>query len=554
VHHHYGMKKKCDLVMKGGITSGIVYPGAVLELSKEYEFASIGGTSAGAIAAALTAAAEFRRQSGGGDEGFARLAGLPGWMAEPAGGRSRLLSLFAPTRESAPLFHALVAFIERKGTKRDKTLALLGAILRRFPFFPLVVAASGLTLMVVAAMAADHPAILVVIAALAMLTGAAALLAGVVEALVRAARTLPRQGFGISTGSVLTEWLSNEINAVAGVGQPLTFADLREKKLNLEVMTTNLTHGRPYRLPLETRHFFFDEEEMRGLFPGPVVQWMVDHAQRRDRLYALPSGELPVVVATRMSLSFPLLLSAVPLWSIDRGRREIHKPERCWFSDGGITSNFPVHFFDAPLPRWPTFAINLADRSARYHEDGQGIYMPETNRGGIVEWWTPFDDLGGFLAAIVRTMQNWRDNMLLHLPGQRDRVAHVLLASDEGGLNLTMEKETIERVAARGAEAGRALRQRFRWGNHKWIRFLSFMGALEETLERWEGGYEETRVLVEGEDPLPSYRISPAERHSIRNATATFLAHVRTNFASRPFRTPRKRPRGMPVLRVMPRE
>jgi hypothetical protein len=43
--------KKCDLVMKGGITSGIVYPGAVLELSKEYEFANIGGTSAGAIAA-----------------------------------------------------------------------------------------------------------------------------------------------------------------------------------------------------------------------------------------------------------------------------------------------------------------------------------------------------------------------------------------------------------------------------------------------------------------------------------------------------------------------
>ncbi len=47
----------CDLVMKGGITSGIVYPPAVLELSKHYTFQSIGGTSAGAIAAAGTAAA-----------------------------------------------------------------------------------------------------------------------------------------------------------------------------------------------------------------------------------------------------------------------------------------------------------------------------------------------------------------------------------------------------------------------------------------------------------------------------------------------------------------
>ncbi|HDX0915153.1 TPA: patatin-like phospholipase family protein, partial [Stenotrophomonas maltophilia] len=45
--------KYCDLVMKGGITSGIVYPNAVLALAREYRFKSIGGTSAGAIAAAV---------------------------------------------------------------------------------------------------------------------------------------------------------------------------------------------------------------------------------------------------------------------------------------------------------------------------------------------------------------------------------------------------------------------------------------------------------------------------------------------------------------------
>jgi predicted acylesterase/phospholipase RssA len=48
----------CDLVMKGGITSGIVYPTLALTLARKYRFASIGGTSAGAIAAALCAAAE----------------------------------------------------------------------------------------------------------------------------------------------------------------------------------------------------------------------------------------------------------------------------------------------------------------------------------------------------------------------------------------------------------------------------------------------------------------------------------------------------------------
>ncbi len=42
---------ECDLVMKGGITSGVIYPRLVAKLSKTYNFRSIGGTSAGAIAA-----------------------------------------------------------------------------------------------------------------------------------------------------------------------------------------------------------------------------------------------------------------------------------------------------------------------------------------------------------------------------------------------------------------------------------------------------------------------------------------------------------------------
>src|ERR1700736_13392 len=66
---------ECDLVMKGGITSGIVYPAAVLELAQKYRFRNIGGTSVGAIAATVVAAAEYGRQSGTGT-GFAELEAL----------------------------------------------------------------------------------------------------------------------------------------------------------------------------------------------------------------------------------------------------------------------------------------------------------------------------------------------------------------------------------------------------------------------------------------------------------------------------------------------
>ena len=50
---------ECDAIMKGGVTSGIVYPYAILEIATRYRFRSLGGTSAGAIAAAFAAAAEY---------------------------------------------------------------------------------------------------------------------------------------------------------------------------------------------------------------------------------------------------------------------------------------------------------------------------------------------------------------------------------------------------------------------------------------------------------------------------------------------------------------
>jgi Patatin-like phospholipase len=60
---------ECDIVMKGGITSGVVYPKAILRLAHKYRFRAIGGGSVGALVAALTAAAELARET----DGFERL-------------------------------------------------------------------------------------------------------------------------------------------------------------------------------------------------------------------------------------------------------------------------------------------------------------------------------------------------------------------------------------------------------------------------------------------------------------------------------------------------
>lgn len=86
--------------------------------------------------------------------------------------------------------------------------------------------------------------------------------------------------------------------------------------------------------------------------------------REKNGYHPLPNPEnLPVIVATRMSLSFPVLLSGIPLYAVDyskeTGNTEL---ERCWFTDGGVCSNFPIHFFDSPLPRRPTFSIDLTNK------------------------------------------------------------------------------------------------------------------------------------------------------------------------------------------------
>ena len=91
-------ERTCDIVMKGGITSGVVYPKAISKLSKRFAFKNVGGTSAGAIAAAATAAAEYRRVRTGSDRGFEMLEGLGDELSTVSGktNRTKLSSLFLP--------------------------------------------------------------------------------------------------------------------------------------------------------------------------------------------------------------------------------------------------------------------------------------------------------------------------------------------------------------------------------------------------------------------------------------------------------------------------
>jgi predicted acylesterase/phospholipase RssA len=596
----------CDVVMKGGISSGVVYPHAICEIAKTYRLRNVGGTSAGAIAAALAGAAEAGRASGG----FVELARLPDWIRSG----DNLFRLFRPQRRTRPYFRVFMAALG--GGFRSFLRVLLMAMVN-FPLTTLVAAAPGVALIVIAAGNGETLVKVMAIVVGSLLLLLAIPLALAARILVGLGHALPKNSYGLCSGlsggsaerPTLTPWLNAQLNKFANKavdGDPLTFGELDAAGVNLEFMTTNLTLRRPYRIPWKTREYFFDPREFRAFFPPRVVSWLEDHpaagpTEESDQrewqlrchllrpLRPLPDRvELPVIVAARMSLSFPFLLSTVPLWAVDMSipanqeatrkwndwvhehplcwqglvdKDDVGLPkvrplaERCLFSDGGISSNFPLHFFDAPLPTRPTFAINLRGFHVAHPQsdnEEENAYLPATSGGGMLEWWYRFPERGGlkklqsFIEAIGRTMQNRVDEAQMRVPGYRDRIAHVSLSSKEGGMNLKMEGPVIDRLTKRGMFAGRSLVKRFAeppttkkslsWDSHRWTRYRAALLALSRFVEAFASAYAEpdqggNRTYAQlsardKEEPPSAYRWRPrvAQRELGDEFTAAIAA------------------------------
>ncbi|MBF8162512.1 patatin-like phospholipase family protein [Ectopseudomonas hydrolytica] len=532
--------RECDLVMKGGITSGIVYPLAISEIAKAFRLRSIGGTSAGAIAAAAAAAAELGRQRYLASElsedpqGFAEIERLPCQLCLPATEcrGTRLLALFRPAPALRSLFDSFTAALDARRNPLGLPRALLahywraagiGALLGGGPLWPV-------------ALHGGNPLLWLWLLGCA---GIGALTAIGWRMLRQISREMPANGFALCSGmpgpddqapdEVLTPWLTEYLDRLCGQRQacassadsiererPLTFGELRRHGIDLQMMTTCASMARPFRLPFrndekvrENNQFHFSESEFGALFPQRVVNWMrarqrpAQQGERSDGLYRLPlPDDLPVVVAVRMSLSFPLLLSAVPLHAVDY-RSDDRRLERCWFTDGGIASNFPIHFFDQALPTRPTFGLDLGSTE---DADGPRVHFPARNGDARLAYWRRFPQtglgaLGSFLRIVMNVAKDWNHETLSLLPGFRDRIGLIQLTREEGGLNLTMPAERIARLTEYGRQAGIEFVRRFgdpacwpagaepvamNWENHQSIRLRLMLASVAEQLASLE--------------------------------------------------------------------
>ncbi len=647
--NHNSQSKECDLVMKGGITSGIVYPPLVLQLHKAgYRFRNIGGTSAGAIAAAITAAAAYGH--GWKKESFKKLQSIN----EQFSGPGFIKKLFQPTAETASLYHTLFDLYDFSKRNKER-LAKQSAPKKVYTYAShlakilpetskatfeagqrlgicfaigigvgLAVVSSSIYLLVATLMINWESAlrlgvigfVLLSMLFFVLLVWPCRKIGGLVKSLYDLYLTLTQKVcanfFGICTGrtdigtfdpTVLTDWLSVQLDDLAGLHDPvalkgntqtpLTFGHLwqrpdsekeqsdkeqhddvnKERWIDLQMVASNLSQNQPYVLPLKENLFLFKRTDFDKLFPGYVVEHMVKNARpyrgfhlpgaingnMSSEYYFLPEAtDTPVIVVTRMSLSFPLLISMVPLYTISRdafeeevqftigdielqstdgrkkgiilkrrdGAGQWHEPElsgwktldtnhlQCnWFSDGGICSNFPIHFFDSWLPTRPTFGVNLTSQLANASSDqpeekrkavrhrscqtaqyanGEpqsnhlrasehtDVYLPQPEEVAAPEW-IPISQLSEFLITIFHTAQNYRDNMQAMLPSYRERIVQIRLTDDEGGLNLDMLPKDIENVLRKGGEAGEALCD-FNLEHHQWVRFRVLMKQMEASL------------------------------------------------------------------------
>lgn len=598
--------RRCDLVMKGGISSGLVYPGAIANLSEKFDFEGIGGTSAGAIAAALVAAAEYGRWS------KLKKSTTDAEMREAHSHvqrcmdevdsyfrqkrkifrQSSLRAMFQPIWYLRPIFSLTLWLLQRTWFE----LLLCGLTFAYFVGRLVEYALKSPSLANFRGFLLDCQVTSVVVACVLFLAACLLLLGLMLN------RVAGANNFGFCLGhdpkflrvpgrqetsipGQFTDWLHYQIQTFAGkeLDKPLTFSDLKKAGIDFKLFTTNLSQARPYVFPYAHNTLSFKKSEFLRYFPPPVVEVCVcchcsggncghDHqldpwksnGQSTDHVWLASGLNLPILVATRISSSFPVVFSAVPLYchpfdlyhpdpnspdypkeiappgilkdlSKRKKTRASLPPEKCLFADGGICCNLPIHFFDDFLPSHPTFGINLGSFPPGYgpgqgwaegklgvegstretneeeNEKSNVRIATHNNHFSNFEVWNRFSSVSGFLMSIVASAMDWRDNGLLRQPGYRDRVAHVALADNEGGLNLNMDVGTIRRLQARGRVAGKLLKERFAaaageavaqssmaavkdgWKNHQYIRYLTVMNQLAKFLpflgSRLQGTY-----------------------------------------------------------------
>jgi hypothetical protein len=242
-----------------------------------------------------------------------------------------------------------------------------------------------------------------------------------------------------------------------------------------------------------------------------------------------------------------------------------------WFADGGLTSNVPISYFDALLPRWPTFGINLEDADPDAVDEV--LRIPLQDAGPPQRSWRSIDSLPGLLSTLLESGLGWRDSAQADLPGFRGRVAMIRRAAGERGDSFLLGQRTVLALAVRGLHAGTTLRDRFTGSDdlvpgqtqtdrYRWVRLRMALreykglsveiGARLPLYRDLASSYHVPEALTPWFDPpLP-----PAERDPLWADAGSAIVTMRALSAGGvlDFDADRGAPPGDPDLRILPPE
>jgi hypothetical protein len=203
------------------------------------------------------------------------------------------------------------------------------------------------------------------------------------------------------------------------------------------------------------------------------------------------------------------------------------------------------------------------------------VWLPEVlqNNQGLKNHVPPLSDRPGwgsvfaFGLALVDTMQSWRDQMQLALPGFRDRIVHVSHSKEEGGLNLSMPPDVIRTLADSGVEAAEKLLAAFAgedgtrpgpgWANHQRIRARTLLCLVQQQLQKIARALAtvERRPYADviADTHPPSYPFADQADADNAQWLVRELDRIARELASRQAQLCAGAPRPSPDLRVSPR-
>lgn len=319
-------------------------------------------------------------------------------------------------------------------------------------------------------------------------------------------------GIDPSTGRALTFgdlWLGRP-DRLDGDDERLRRAarDPEHRVVDLRLVATDVTWGRPVRLPLGPG-WLFCPSCLRGGVPARAIDQLVAAAPPprgrhrcpvdRDRLLPVPdAAQVPVVVAVRLAAAPAGLLRAVPLYRADAAAGpQVRDAFGGWWAagddpapaDADVTTHWlcdagadaDVGLFDSVLPRWPTFGLVVAN-GVDAPDDADGPWVDVTPSGAAPHL-VPAIGIGRTLdmaAAVLGARTGTGDRVAAAGQGSRGRLG-VVRRGRGAGVGPFLDSHEVLRLAMRGHHAGRELRTVFTGADgdvpgqtgtdrHRWLR------------------------------------------------------------------------------------